>query len=227
MNRFYQKNINFQWAVAIFMFLLLLVIAFSPFVYFDFGLWKYLLVFIIVPLYSFLITPLFRLTGILAYKSPMLCVQVDPKKNYILHSGTSFDYFLEMRNVKGGTVFQNKILEYHLEGLLEIIREVEEEIIPKTTIIKGSSYFFSERTAAKMGFQKIETDKNAMLILILDYLEIMWMYSRAKGRLAFPKLSDMKSVEITGEKLVTNKKSIERLYSILKKRNTTKGQAIS
>ena len=47
----------------------------------------------------------------------MLLVLVDSKKNYVLHNGTSFDYLVNMGDVKSGTIFQNKILEYHLEGI--------------------------------------------------------------------------------------------------------------
>ena len=149
----------------------------------------------------------------------MLLVLVDSKKNYALHSGTSFDYLVKMGNVKSGVSFQNKVLEYHLEGILNIIAEVENEVIPDSTVIKGSSYFFSESTAKKLGFEIAPTNNFEKIVICLNYLEIFWMLSRTKGKLTFPKINNFKTVQTTGEKLAKKKPFIENLYLKLKKRN--------
>lgn len=83
----------------------------------DNSILKFLFIFIFVPIYSFLLTPLFTLVNIFKYKSPMLLVLVDKKKNHALHRGTSFNYLVKVGNVKSGTAFHNKILECHLEGI--------------------------------------------------------------------------------------------------------------
>jgi len=219
MKNFYSFNKYLQWFIAIVMTVILLSILHFWLENLEGLFLNILFIFIFVPIYSFLFTPLMTLTNIFKYKSPMLLVLVDSKKNYALHSGTSFDYLVKMGNVKSGVTFQNKVLEYHLEGILKIIKEVEDEVISDSTIIKGSSYFFSESTAKKLGFKIAPTNNFERLVIIFNYLEIMWMLSRTKGKLSFPKINNFKTVQTTGKELLEHKPFIENLFLKLKKRN--------
>ena len=219
MTNFYSLNKILQGTIALVMGAILLAIAY----YWQFVIGnpivKILFIFIFVPVYSFLLTPLLTLLEYYQYKSPMLLVLVDSKKNYAIHSGTSFDYLVKMSNIKSGPTFQSKILEYHLEGILKMIEEVENKTIPDSTIIKGSSYFFSESTARKLGFKVVKTKNSEKLGIYLDYLEILWMYSVSKGKLSFPKLNNFKNVETTGKELMEKKSFIQNLHLRLRKRN--------
>jgi len=49
-----------------------------------------------------------------------------------LHSCGSFDYPFVMRKIKAGIEIRNRILTFHLEGLLNIIKEIEIGSIPQS-----------------------------------------------------------------------------------------------
>ena len=142
MNDFYKQPKILQWIEAI----LLLIVGFYPaIVIIELGSIQplfYLLFFLYLPIGQFSTTPIFKLSGIYRYYSPMLLGYMSNKSQIDLHNGSSFDYLFVMRNFKMGNEIRNRILCYHLEGLMNIIKEVENGSIPKTVSIIGTSYFF-------------------------------------------------------------------------------------
>ena len=179
--------------------------------------WVYLSIFLFVPVSQFLVTPLFRLIGLYNYLSPMLLVYSPNPKSYDIHNGTSFDYLFVMKGVSPGADWKNKMLVYYMEGLLEIIRRIEEKELPDTVVIKGSSYFFSERTVERIGFELYKTNPFVVINIILNYLDLLWMYSLAHEKLRFPGLGQIKAARISGEDLVKSKPTIERIHKYLTK----------
>ncbi len=175
----------------------------------------YLLVFIIVPIIQFLLSPMYTLCKVFKYLSPMLLVYMPNKKKYDIHNGTSFDYLMVMRNTKPGVHWRKKMLKFYLEGLLHIIDDIEKEVLSKKIVIKGSSYFFSDRTARRMGFELSNTGLFERVNLILNMLDIIWMYSMTRGKFTIPNLLKMKTAKITGEKLVANKVKLKNLQAYL------------
>lgn len=212
MNPFYELPKRSQWFWASLLFALFIGL---------FILWTNLmmnhlfwifLIFILVPFQHLLLTPWIKLSGTYQYLSPMLLVFNPNEKEYDLHNGTSFDYWWVMRGVKAGTPLRNKLLAYYFEGLLKIIEQLEDEKIPPTVLIKGSSYFFSERTTKRLGFEIFETNASVRFNIILNYLDLIWMYSLSRGKLSFPNLKNVQTAQITGEKLLLQKASLERYY---------------
>jgi hypothetical protein len=103
----------------------------------------YLAFIIYVPISQFLFTPIYKLTGGYTYYSPMQLGYMANDKQIDLHSGTSFDHLFVLRKYKSGTQLRNRIMMYHLEGLLRLIQLIEEKHIPASVHIIGTSYFFS------------------------------------------------------------------------------------
>ena len=138
MNDFYRQPKLLQWLESI----LLIIVGFYPAILIielvsDHPLY-FLLFLIYIPFGQFTTTPLFRLAGIYTYYSPMLLGYMANSVQIDLHSGGSFDYLFVMRKYKVGIESRNRILTYHLEGLLTIIRGIEGESIPKSVQIVGT-----------------------------------------------------------------------------------------
>jgi hypothetical protein len=211
MNNFYKQPKIYQWIAAI----LLLLLGFWPaLVIIEKGYEQpllYLLFLIYIPVGQFAATPFFTLVGIYKYYSPMLLGYMANDKQIDLHSGGSFDYLFVMRTYKSGIALRNKLLIYHLDN----------KTIPETANIVGTSYFFNNRTLHKMGFEIINPSLLYRINLFVNFIDLIWMYSLAKGKFAMPKLWNAKKASITGAKLKESKKKIEALYDKMKTKTTT------
>lgn len=169
-----------------------------------------------VPVSQFLYTPLFTLTGGYTYYSPMLLGYMANEKQIDLHSGTSFDYLFVLRQVKPGIDLRNTTLMYHVEGLLNLITKIENKQISESVTIVGTSYFFNERTLAKLGFQIEKASLFYQLNLFLNFIDLWWMYSLAKGKVSVPELWNAKKARIQGAQLCAQKATLESIYQHLK-----------
>ena len=207
MNDFYKQPLFLQWFEAV----VLLIIGFFPaltIIELSYTQAIFSLLFLLyLPLGQFSMTPIFKLTGIYKYYSPMLLGYMANNAQIDLHSGGSFDYLFVMRKYKAGIEVKNRLLSYHLEGLLNIIGQIENDTLPKTVIISGTSYFFNERTLSKFGF---ELEKPSFFYRINLFVNVM--YSFSQGRLAMPKLWNARKASISGGKLVESKEIITALH---------------
>ena len=215
MNRFYTLPILAQWSLAI----LLALIGFLPLL----GVLELsevhpaclTLILVCVMIGQFTMTPISKLSGTYTYYSPMLIGYMANKKNIDLHNGSGFDYLMVMRNTKPGIVFRNQILRYHLEGLLNIIKQIEEGKIPETVKIEGTSYFFSARTMQKMGFEMKSPTVFYRFNLLANFIDLCWMYSLSRGKFVIPKVWQAKKAQISGKQLMEHQPIIERLFNRL------------
>ena len=221
MNDFYKQPKVLVWIESIFFLLVGLILAVfiiekgysQPLFYLTFIIY--------VPISQFLFTPIYKLTGGYTYYSPMLLGYMANNKQIDLHSGTSFDHLFVLRKYKSGTPLRNRIMMYHLEGLLKLIQLIEEKHIPASVNIIGTSYFFSERTLSNLGFQIEKATLFYRVNLFINFIDLFWMYSLSKGKLAIPSVWDPKKASIQGDNLLLQKTKFEGLYQKLKVKQAT------
>lgn len=221
MNDFYKLPKVLQWLLA----LLLLVSGFFPaLALIELGYAHpiaYLLIIFYVPIGQFSFTPFFTLLGVYRYYSPMLLGYTPSDTQIDLHSGGSFDYLFVMRKYKSGIEWRNKLLLYQLEGLKKIIQLIEDKVVPESVNLVGTSYFFSNRTVQRIGFELTEPSLFYRINLFVNFLDLFWMYSLAQGKWSIPKVWQAKKVQITGQKLVEHKVQLEALYNKLSSKSAT------
>jgi hypothetical protein len=134
-------------------------------------------------------------------------------KQIDLHSGGSFDYLFEMRKFSPGMEMRNKLLMFHLEGLLNIIQSIENKNIPESVNIIGTSYFFNERTLNKLGFELETPSLFYRINLFLNFIDLIWMYSLSKGKFSIPRLWNAKKASISGSRLLASKAQLTQRYN--------------
>jgi len=143
-------------------------------------------IFVMVPIIQFFSTPLFTLLGIYTYYSPMVVSLGSNDRVINLHNGTSFDYLLEMRRVKPGLPWKKRMLVHYLAALQKIIHMIDTGKLPESVTIRGSSYFLSRSSAKRLGFSLSSTSFLEKLNILLNYVDLLWTYSLANGRLTYP-----------------------------------------
>jgi hypothetical protein len=168
-----------------------------------------------VPISQFLYTPIFKLTGGYTYYSPMLLGYMANEKQIDLHSGTSFDHLFVLRKYKPGIELRNRLLAYHLEGLLYLISLIENKQVTESVTIVGTSYFFNDRTLRKLGFQIEKASTFYRANLFLNFIDLFWMYSLSRGKISMPALWEAKKASIQGAALVAQKSKLAALYGKL------------
>ena len=216
MNDFYKQPKIIVWIESILFLLVGLLLAIliietgysHPVIYTAFILY--------VPISQFLFTPFFRLTGMYTYYSPMLLGYMANDKQIDLHSGTSFDHLFVLSKYNSGTQLRNRLLIFHLEGLLQLISLIEDKRLPETVSIVGTSYFFNDRTLNKLGFQIERASLFYRINLFINFIDLFWMYSLSRGSFSIPNLWDAKKATIKGDNLVAQKTKLQGLYHKMK-----------
>src|SRR5215468_8820743 len=151
MRRLYLRSRKVQWIVAAALFLggiglivrVLLAVRFP---------WILATVPLLLSTYQLSITPAFRLLGIYRYHSPMLKATIRTSRVYEIHGGTNFDYVLNFGWADRGPVAARKVLIFYLEGLRDIADLVSRGELPRSIQIAGTSYFFRDESARRLGF---------------------------------------------------------------------------
>lgn len=172
----------------------------------------YPLIFIVA---QFVDTPLGHRSGRLIYFSPLFLVERERSGGFILHGGTLFDYFFVFSWKEAGEVARRQVVEQFIAGLLAFIEYLGTNQMYETRI-KGSSYFFSERNAHRYGFEIVETESTQRLILVMNYVVLFVMYSFTRGKVAFPPIREIKTVQSTGKKLIGKREQISRVLRRIK-----------
>ena len=158
----------------------------------------------------FIDVPGLQKTGGLVYYSPLFLGE-KPKNNKItIHGGTLFDYLFVLDYNSTGRQRTQFIFQQFLIGLLHLVEELENQNL-RIEKITGTSYFLNEKTASRIGFQKIKTNSLQQMILAFNYFNLMFTQSKKKKKVSFPKLSETQSFETTPKMLISKKEDIEIL----------------
>ena len=159
--------------------------------------------------------PALKKKGKLIYYSSLFITEKEKNGIIIIHGGSLFDYVFVIDKELTGKQRTNFILQKYLEGLLNLIDDCEKN--QNTSVkIKGTTYILNERTARKLGLNIIKTDLSQTLILTFNYANILVSNSIAKGKIAFPKISNIKTFESDIRDLIERKEFIRDLNTKLK-----------
>lgn len=206
------------WIVSIFLaFFGGMPLGFTMMLSFKFSILFLLFLPVTLPLAVCTMTPLMRVSGYFIYYSPML-LGIKSKKKLDLHNGTTFDYLLNMKLKDKGIKARYRILAYYLEGLLKIINEIEDGKISDSISIEGTSYFFSDNTAERLGFELRKPIFYYYFNFIFNFTDLTLMYSYSKGRFTIPRIFKIKRAVITPAKLCSQKESLKSLLNTLNRK---------
>lgn len=136
-------------------------------------------------------------------------------KAYDLHNIFTFDYLVNFSWSDRGAKAQKILLGHYFKALLTIIDRIESDGLSPDVKIVGHSYFFSDRTAEKLGFTVSKASSFWVFNSSIQFLELSYLYSFSQGKLAIPKFWKVKRAEITGHELVTKKELLEGLVGKL------------
>jgi len=195
-----------QWVIGIGIFL----VVFVPIALIDSS---YFLLFLplIAPLLNFATVPLLKLIGVYKYLNPFVLSTVQNDKKYDLHNVFTFDYLVHFKWSDRGIKSQKILLGHYFKALLTIIERIENKELSDEVKVVGNSYFFSDRTAEKLGFTVTKGSFFWIFNSCIQFIELSYLYSFSQGRLAIPKFWKVKQAEIVGKDLVKRKEYIEGL----------------
>ena len=207
-----------QWGFATILSVVFLALIAIPFLVIPVGPYWFLYGLIILPfvapLESLLLTPLYRLCGRFDYLSALLLATKSPN-GFELHTGTLFDYVSHLKTRDLGHRAQRVVVKNVLEGLLVLCDKVDGGKIKAEIKLTATSYFFSDRTAKKLGFDIVEADRVNRINLYSAYLSLMLRLSFTKGKLTAPKLSQLRQISTTAGDLATHRQDILRMLTYL------------
>lgn len=160
-------------------------------------------------------TPFLRALGFYRYYSPYLCAMLPTPHRLDIHLGTTFDHALTMRPRDVGAVARAELLVGALDGLLAIVRQVERGHISGDVRVEGTSWFFTESTVRRLGFELAPPTWFGRLVPFLIALDIWVMTSFTRGQLASPQISRVRRAVTTGARLVAHRSKLEALRARL------------
>lgn len=206
----------YSWPYAIVLALVFILLIVSPFFMIPIGpyllLFGFVVMIIIAPLESLLLTPMYRLNGRFVYLSPLL-LATHSAKRIDLHIGTLFDYAYHMKTSDCGKRAQLIVLNNTLLGLRNVCEQMKNNQISGDTQLYATSYFFNHRTAQKLGFKQVDTGFAEQLNLFSVYLSLLIRLSFTRGELTFPNITEIKKITTTAGELVIYRAYIEQMHA--------------
>ncbi|MBW2960810.1 hypothetical protein KW502_03200 [Mesonia sp. JHPTF-M18] len=218
---FYQKKQKEQKKIqlivccyAFLLFIIALIIAWQSNIYFIAFFVFYLLLTIIAP---FIDVPNNKKSGKLIYYSNFFIVEKEKNGVLQIHGGTLLDYYFVLNFKWNSKQRTNYIIQQYLEGLVNLIEEYEKNNVRQIRFT-GTTYILNKNTAKKLGFTITKTNSLQLMLLVLNYFNVLISNSIAKGNFSFPNVTKSISFEAKLDDLVKKKASIKALSNKLKHR---------
>ena len=154
-----------------------------------------ILVVFFIPLILSIIAPFFDIPGLvkqgkLTYHSLFLLAEQEKAQVIKIHSASLFDYYFVFEKDMSKQTRTQLVLLESLKGLRDLALQTDDPIK-----IQGTSYIINERTANKVGLQKVPTNEIQRLILAFNYIPLLISLSLVKKSLVFPNLNQVKTFE--------------------------------
>jgi hypothetical protein len=118
-----------------------------------------------------------------------------------LHLGTLLDYVTHLRWSTRGPHAARVVLTELLQGLLSVTSDVERGAIPPHTEIRATSYVFSDRSLARLGFAIRPAPPHAGLNLTVAVVGIAVRLAYVRGHLALPAVGRVRQGVVTAGEL--------------------------
>lgn len=211
---YYESPLYVQWTVALTLFTGGVALL-SPLFLNPYGL---LILPLIAPLLNLITVPLFRLIGYYKYLNPYVISTEQTDKTYDLHNIFTFDYLVNFTWEDRGKTVQKTLLLHYFKALETIIGRIETDELNPNVLIVGHSYFFSSRTAEKLGFTVKKAGGFWIFNSCIQFIELSYLYSFSQGKWAIPEFWKVKRAEIHGYDLVKKKATIQELITRLENR---------
>ena len=161
---------------------------------------------------SFFDMPSMIKNGKLQYESSLLISEKEKDNQITIHGGTFFDYYFVLNKNDNRKNRRNFILLEYLNGILKLIESNHKK--PNLEII-GTTYILNQRTANKIGFEVQKTNATQLIILILNYPNLVFTKSYANKKISFPNLRNIKTYKANIRELHENKRRMIKIRSTL------------
>lgn len=211
---FYQYPLYVQWTFALVLFTGGVALL-SPLFLNAYGL---IILPFIAPLLNLITVPLFRLIGYYKYLNPYVISTEQSDKTYDLHNIFTFDYLVNFTWADRGKTVQKTLLLHYFKALETIIGRIGRDELSPNVLIVGHSYFFSSRTAEKLGFTVKKAGVFWVFNSCIQFIELSYLYAFSQGKWTFPEFWKVKRAEIHGHELVKKKTTIQELITRLENR---------
>jgi len=217
------RTLLLQWCFPILLVGIFFILLGLPFLCLPKGIYWLFAAILLLPLIpvleSFLLTPVYAVTGRFTYYSPLL-LATKSAQGFDLHVGTLYDYITQLRWSERGVKSQRRAMQFILQGLLRICDEVAEGRLSAQNKITATSYFFSNRSVEKLGFTLNSGSFEMKLNLALVYLSLVLRLSFIKGRWCLPDLKRIRCIHITAGELMQQRSRIAKMLDHLQSKNS-------
>jgi len=172
-------------------------------------------------LFRWITTPLLKKFGFYEYYSPMMFTVPFGPRQLELHVGTTWDFFRQ------SNLTQQQIILHLAKGCLGLIEAAENGLIPSSTRLRGTVYYFRTTTLRRFGFTERPMNLLETFVFLLNYLELSLLQSIMKKRVALVNLTDVRIVNATIKDLVEHRQEVEKLVRTLESKLGQKSPFLS